>query len=411
MTPRRVLIASRLFPPEVSAGSFRLGALAHGLRRAGAAVRVLTTTAPSHAPAAVDAPGIDVRRWPVLRDAGGNVRGYVQYLSFDAPLLLRLLLTRYDVAVAESPPTTGLVVAWASALRRRPYVYYAADVWTDGVISMGAPGVVVRIMRMMERAVLRHAAQILSVSDEVTERLLVLDADRARIATVGNGIDTAVFTPDADPVEGAGRYFVYTGTMSEWQQPQVFIHAFAQIADAHPDVRIKFFGQGVVEPELRRIAEEVAPGRIDFGGVVSPQESARWIRGAAGSLVSIVPGIGYDFARPTKTYAAAAVGTPVIFAGPDVGASLVRDAGLGRAVPFDASAIAAAMVELLAEEANGTRERLRPLRAAWARETVSLTAVADRAVVAIAQAAGERTTRLDAGSEDFVTDPGSRSND
>lgn len=408
MTPQRVLIASRLYPPEVSAGSFRLGALGRALRRAGAAVRVLTTTPPPHAPAAADAPGVDVRRWPVLRDAGGNVRGYVQYLSFDAPLLLRLLFTRYDVAVAESPPTTGLVVAWASALRRRPYAYYAADVWTDGVISMGAPGIVVRVMRMMEHAVLRRATVILSVSEEVAERLHVLGADPARIVTVGNGIDTNVFTPDVAQIEGAGRYFVYTGTMSEWQQPEVFIHAFAQIAETYPEVRLKFFGQGVVESELRRIAEEVVPGRIDFGGVVSPQESARWIHGAVGSLVSIVPGIGYDFARPTKTYAAAAVGTPVLFAGPEAGARLVRDGGLGRAVAFDAAAIAAAMIELLTDDADGTRNRLRPARAGWARDNVSLSAVGDRAARAIAQETGDWAIRLDAGSADFPTEPGSR---
>ena len=41
-----------------------------------------------------------------------------------------------------------------------------------------------------------------------------------------------------------------------------------------------------------------------------PTEAAEWIRGAAAALVSIVPGIGYDFARPTKTYAAAACGAP-----------------------------------------------------------------------------------------------------
>src|SRR5690606_9186083 len=104
-----------------------------------------------------------------------------------------------------------------------------------------------------------------------------------------------------------GRYFVYTGTMSEWQQPDVFIRALASIASEVPDVRLKFFGQGAVEHQLRELAEEILPGRVDFGGVVSPQISASWIRGAVASLVSIVPGIGYDFARPTKTYAAAAV--------------------------------------------------------------------------------------------------------
>lgn len=389
----RIVLASRLFPPEVSAGAFRLGALAHALADRGEQVVVLTSTPPPHAPAVSDSGGVEVRRWPVLRDAGGNVRGYVQYMSFDIPLVVRLLGTRFDVAVAESPPTTGLVVAMIAALRRRPFVYYAADVWTDGVISMGASRPVVSIMRWMERAVLRRARSIISVSDEVTERLFALGAPRTHVVTVGNGIDTNIFTPDAEPADD-GSYFVYTGTMSEWQQPAVFVRAFALIAEEYPDLRLRFFGQGSVESELRTLAEDLVPGRVSFGGVVSPAESTSWIRGAVGSLVSIVPGIGYDFAKPTKTYAAAATGTPVLFAGPDAGAELVRSASLGWAVEFAPEAVAQAMRELLSEAEDGTTAAERQRRAAWAQQNVSLRAVAERVADAVSQAAPTRVRRI-----------------
>jgi glycosyltransferase involved in cell wall biosynthesis len=341
---------------------------------------------------------MDVRRWPVLRDAGGNVRGYLQYMSFDVPLLLRMLCTRFHVVVAESPPTTGLVSAIVAGFKRRPLVYYAADVWTDGVISMGAPRVVVAAMRFMERAVLRRAAAIISVSSEVTERLALLGADRGRIETVGNGIDTRIFSPDVEPASDE-EYFVYTGTMSEWQQPEVFVRAFALLVGEHPRLRLRFFGQGAVEAELRRVADEAVPGRVDFGGVVSPALSARWIRGAVASLVSIVPGIGYDFAKPTKTYAAAAVGTPVLFAGPQIGADLVHDAGLGRAAEFTPEAIAEQMRALLAEGADGTSDRLRSGRARWARENVSLDAVADRVAATVSAAIPAAAATLDHASD------------
>lgn len=389
-----VVIASRLFPPEVSAGAFRLGALARAVVRGGDSVRVLTTTPPAHAPALSDAVGVEVSRWPVLRDSGGNVRGYIQYASYDAPLFLRLLFTRFDVVVAESPPTTGLVTVLVAAVRRRPVVYYAADVWTDGVISMGAPGIVVSVMRWMERAVLRRAQAIISVSDEVSERLLLLDADPSRITTVGNGIATDIFSPDAVVPAHDGRYFVYTGTMSEWQQPDVFIRALALIADEAPDVGIRFFGQGSVVGQLQALAEEIVPGRVAFGGVVPPQDSAGWIRGAEGSLVSIVPGIGYDFARPTKTYAAAAVGTPVLFAGPETGAALVRDADLGIAAGFTPEAVADAMRTLLAESANGTTHRKRAERSRWATENVSLDAVAERVSQVVSQVGARRADKI-----------------
>lgn len=381
-----VVIASRLFVPEVSAGAFRLGALSRGLTDAGASVAVVTTVPPSHAPATPDPRGVSVSRWPVLRDRGGNVRGYIQYASFDAPLFLRLVFRRWRLAVAESPPTTGLVVAVAAALRRRPFAYYAADVWTDGVKSMGASPVVVSVMRWMERAVLRRAAVTLSISDEVTDRLVALGADPKRVTVVGNGIDTDVFSPRVQSAPAAGPYFVYTGTMSEWQRPEVFVRAFATIAAEHPDVSLRFYGQGAVERELRALAERLVPGRVIFGGVVSPAESASWIRGAVAALVSIAPGIGYDFARPTKTYAAAACGTPVLFSGARSGRELVAHAGLGEAVEFDADAVAAAMRRLLADAESGETERRRDVRATWAVEHVSLSAVGQRAAKAVLSA-------------------------
>lgn len=395
--PMRALIASRLFPPEVSAGAFRLGALGRALARRNAEVTVLTTRPPRHAPDIADPAGVVVRRWPVLRDRGGNVRGYIQYLSFDIPLIFRLLARRFDVAVAEAPPTTGLVVLIVAWLKRRPVVYYAADVWTDGVVSMAAPRPVIAVIRGLERTVLRGARGIISVSDEVTARLVELGADPARITTVGNGIDTAVFAPEVAPAAD-DRYFVYTGTMSEWQQPDIFVRALALIADDHPNVRLRFFGQGSVQSALRSLSEELVPGRVSFGGVVSPAASAEWIRGAVASLVSIVPGIGYDFAKPTKTYAAAAIGTPVLFAGAGAGAELVRSAQLGVAVEFTPEAVADAMRALLAEMDNGDTENRRAERAGWAAEHASLDAVAARVSAVVSQVALARAGKLNKAS-------------
>ena len=395
--PMRALIASRLFPPEVSAGAFRLGALGRALARRGAEVTVLTTRPPKHAPAVADPPGVAVHRWPVLRDRGGNVRGYIQYLSFDVPLIFRLLTRRFDVAVAEAPPTTGLVVLIVAWLKRRPVVYYAADVWTDGVVSMAAPRPVIAVIRALERSVLRGARGVISVSDEVTARLVELGADPVRITTVGNGIDTAVFAPEVEPATD-DRYFVYTGTMSEWQQPDIFVRALALIADDHPSVKLRFFGQGSVQSALRSLSEELVPGRVSFGGVVSPAASAGWIRGAVASLVSIVPGIGYDFAKPTKTYAAAAIGTPVLFAGAGAGADLVRSARLGVAVEFTPEAVADAMRSLLAETDSGSTESRRAERASWAAEHASLDAVASRVSAVVSQVALARTGKLNKAS-------------
>jgi len=388
----RALIVSRTFTPEVNAAAFRLGALAGGLRRSGADVEVITSVPPRALRGVPEPSGIRVRRWPVLRDAGGNVRGYVQYLSFDLPLLVRLLFRRFDVLVSEAPPTTGLISALVAAVRRRPLVYYAADVWTDGVAAVGSPAPVVGVMRMLERAVLTRSTRILSVSPGVDDRLVGLGADPERIAMIGHGIDTEVFRPDGPIPEEGRRYFVYTGTMSEVHAPQIFVRAFAAIAEQHPDVDLRFYGQGVHVPELQALAERLIPGRAVFGGVVPPQEAAQWLRGAVAALVSLTPGIGYDFAHPTKAYAAAACGTPILYTGAEPFGRIIREAELGEWAAYDVDAVAEGMGRLLTDAAAAARDRLRPERAQWAREHVSLAAVADDAA-AVVTAAASRFSR------------------
>lgn len=372
--PLRVAVATRLFTPEVGAASFRLKALVDGLQASGAGVTVVTTRPPKGTPAF--RPAYRLSRWPVLRDAGGNVRGYVQYLSFDLPAFFRLLFTRADVVVSEPPPTTGVVVAVTSALRRRPFVYYAADIWTEALSATDVPQIVVRVMRAAEGFALRRAAKVIAISDSVAEKVAGFGVPADRVRVVGNGIDTTVFGPAGGTAGQARPYFVYTGTMSEWQGADVFVRALPAVLAEYPEASVHFFGQGSDEGRLRRLAADLAPGRVHFGGVIPPDEVAAWIRGASAALVSIKPGQGYDFAKPTKIYAAAGCGTAVVFAGAGEAAAMVADNGLGEAPPYEVAAVSAAMLRVLrAERGTGQTaedEESRAARAAWVEEHASL---------------------------------------
>ncbi len=376
----KAVIATRLYPPEVGAAAFRLEALAEGLKEAGADVAVLTTRPPG--PSATPAGG--VKRWPVLRDGSGNVRGYIQYLSFDLPLFFRLLATRADIVVSEPPPTTGLMVAASSLLRRRGYVYYAADIWTDALAATSAPAPVVKLMRLIEGLALRRARKVIAISHGVAEQTRQFGLDPDSVVVVGNGVNTRTFSVEGPAAGPDYRYFVYTGTMSEWQGADIFIDAMAEVLRRFPDTKLHFFGQGSAEASLRSRAEEMAPGSVLFSGVVPPEEAARWIRGAEASLVSIVPGQGYDFAKPTKIYAAAACGTPVVYAGVGDGARMVEDNGLGTAAAYSVPDVAKAMLRFLEEPDTRRAER-----SAWVEANASLRLAGRRAAAEVLSAGRE----------------------
>ncbi|MFQ4147213.1 glycosyltransferase family 4 protein [Arthrobacter sp. LAPM80] len=365
--PIQVVVATRLFAPEVGAAAFRLKALVDGLVQQGAQVTVLTTKLPPEAP--VFKPVYKVSRWPVLRDASGYVRGYVQYLSFDIPLFFRLLLTRADVVVSEPPPTTGVVVALSSALCRRPFVYYAADIWSEALSAMDVSSIVKNVLGAVEGFVLRRATAVVAVSEPVAEQVAKFGVPYERIHVVGNGVDTSVFGPSGATAHAENPYFIYTGTMSEWQGAGIFIEALGKVLTEYPETEIHFFGQGTDEPHLKELAEATVPGKVHFGGVVPPAQAAAWIRGATGALVSIKPEQGYDFAKPTKIYAAAGCGTPVIFAGQGDGAAVVHDNELGIATQYTASAVAEAMLKLLRDP-----DQSRAQRSSWVANNASLQA-------------------------------------
>lgn len=380
-----VLVASRVFRPEPGAAPLRLGALVDALSE-DADVRVLTSRARRGAGAPAEG-AARVSRWPVLRDRHGAVRGYLPYASFDLPLVLRLLLApRPDVVVVEPPPTTGAVVRLVCALRRRPYVYYAADVLSLAVAATSAPRLTRWLVRALEAWALRGATTVVTVTAEVSDALRDLGVDPGRIHVVGTGIDVSRFRPTedgrdrdgggaehwADP-SGEAPVLVYAGTMSEVHGAGVFVEAFARVADRFPTARLVVHGQGTDEEMLRRLASERVPGRVELTGLVPVAEVARSLRRARAALASVRPGVGYDLAVATKAFAATACGTPVLYAGAGPGARLVRDNHLGWAVAWDVDAVAEAMAEALASAPTAER---RAALTRWTRTTLSSDAVA-----------------------------------
>lgn len=376
----RVVLASRIYLPEPAAASMRLAALVRALRASGSDVTVLTTNPPDCFDSVVpNHEGVEVRRTAALRDRDGYLRGYLPYLSFDVPLAFRLLVVpRPAVVVVEPPPTTGAIVRIICALRAIPYVYYAADIWSDAVLTTDAPPFVSLVLRRVERFAMRGAAQVLSASQELTDRIHEIEASD-RVTTIGNGADTALFTAEGARHNEGVPYLLYAGTASEVHGATIFLDAFKLVLEELPSARIIFMGQGSDRQALKNSAEGLPAGAVRFEARLAPELAAEWMRGAAATLASVHPE-GYRRAFATKMYASVACGTPVIYAGAGPGREFASRCGVGWAVEYSVPAVAAAMVGALATPYDDAgRKQL----ARWAESSISLSAVADRAVAVL----------------------------
>ncbi len=361
----RVIIASRIFSPEPAAAAYRLEAVTEAFLAARARVRVLTSKW-SAGDTALRQPYrngscLKVSRWPVMRDAAGAVRGYLPYMSFDLPLAFRLAVARpADVVLVEPPPTTGAVVRVVMGLKRTPYVWYAADVWSDAAAAAGAPKLVVTVLRAVERFAVSGAAGSVAVSEGVAQRVRALGGRNVKV--VPNGIDVGTYNLEAQRFSdqqlaawGITRpYLLYAGTASEWQGAEVFAHAMEHLAAQHPQLQLVFVGQGArwqqIQDQAARINKAYGRQVIVQLPVMDAGDVARMLSGSRLALVSLVPGRGYDFAYPTKVLAALGTGTPVLYAGVGEVTRDLEQGDLGRATEYDPVAVAKEIGSMLRQE-------------------------------------------------------------
>lgn len=395
----RIVIATRIYSPEPSAAAFFLKTVAEELAAAGHDVRVLTTPMPKTIQLQ-DSSTVSVRRFPVMRDRNGYVRGYLQYLSFDISLTFRLLFGRKaDLYFVEPPPTTGAVVRVIAWLRKTPYVYDVADIWSDAARMTTSSKIVLGLLRWIELFALRGAHHGVTISDHVLERVRELGID-IPMTVVGFGADIMEFNyslPEQTPMslsrlaaQDHTPYFLYAGNHSEWQGAGVFIDGFARFSSYHPGYRLTFVGHGTEKESLKQHAIALGLDTVEFYDAIPAQQLAPLLHGAIASLASLKPGIGYDYAFASKLYSSFAAGCPVVFAGPGPTAQFIGVAELsqrsGIAVDYDPESIAKALFALTASPFTpAERERL----AKWTAENHSLQAAALKVVHVVEQSATE----------------------
>lgn len=379
MTAVRVVIATRIFGPEISAASGILRTWAEEFRDRGCEVTILTAKPPRGA-IIDDPPGIEVRRAAVKRDRQQYVRGYLSYLSFDLPLAFRLLFSRKAALyVVEPPPTTVAVVRVIAALRRTPYVVRAADYWSEAAELVTSNRLILGTLRRVEAWGLRGATMLFSAHEPLTERFRAAGIMTPAIP-IGFGADTKDFRYEGQAPPDPPQ-FVYAGTYSEWHGAAIFVEAMHRVLQVHPGARLDYYGNG----EDRELMQEKArslgiESSVRFHAPIPPAELSPILAAATATVASLAPVPANDYALATKAYSSLAAGCPVIFAGSGPTVEFLRDSGhphAGIAVGYDVDDAAAAM---LANAATPLAPAARAELAEWSAGRFSLDAIARRVV-------------------------------
>ncbi len=207
-----------------------------------------------------------------------------------------------------------------------------------------------RVRAQMSQA-LRGAARVIGVSDSLGDLAVELGASRARVETVGNGVDTARFRP-ADRLEARQRLgispsekvLITVGGLCERKGFHRVIDALPALVARFGDVRYLVIGGPGPEGDWTvRLQEQArALGVADlvrFLGVLAPDALSDPLSAAD---VFVLASRNEGWANVLLE--AMACGLPVVASDVGGNAQVVCRPGLGTIVPFgDASALARAL--------------------------------------------------------------------
>lgn len=352
----RIGLLTQWFDPEPGPAALP-GVLARGLQANGHSVQVLTgfPNYPSGKIAdgyrlrrAMDetSDGVAVRRVALFPSHDGSaVHRSLNYASFGLSALVSGLgvLRGLDALWVNYSPITVAWPMWAARYGLRvPTVAHVLDLWPDTVLAGGFAGgrayrSAEKLLEMWCRGMYRAADSVAYISPGVGETLRSRGVPENKLAYVPMWADEAIFRPSYENLRANlglapdAVVLLYAGALGEAQGLETLIEACARVTDLRFVCVIA--GSGTAEAALRDRAAQLGADNVRFVGRLPQSEMTKLMATGDINFVGLRAHPLSAVTMPSKTQAAMASGRVVLAAADgDVG-RVVRDSGVGWAVP------------------------------------------------------------------------------
>jgi colanic acid biosynthesis glycosyl transferase WcaI len=331
---RRVIFTEQFFFPEGWGGAQIPRDITTYLTRKGFTVEVVCG-ADQYAPAeglAGDDPtaaGVNIRRIPRL--FGGDVHRHklLRQLWFCLAALPLLLLfsVRPGLFVTQTnPPFIVPLMALVAAVRRRPFVIIAQDLYPEVLVAHGVVArnsVAARVLRLVFGWAYRRAARVVSLGPVMSHRLVEKGVAAERITAICNWA-----TGDEGIVRGSGNrlrakwgledcfVILYSGNLGLAHDVETPILALRDVLSELPSLRLVFVGKGSRLAEAQRVAREAGVSQaVQFRALVPLDMLPHSIGVADLALVTLREGFE-GLVVPSKLLGYMARGVPTLYVGP-----------------------------------------------------------------------------------------------
>lgn len=329
-----------------------LGDLVFALAQRGFRVEVISSrldyaTGRRAYPPADEIGGVTIHRvWTTAYGRASLVKRSLDYLSFYVAATWRAaarLRAGDTIVVKTDPPLLAVPVGVVARIKRARHVNWLQDIFPEIAEELGVRGIsgpAGRALKWARNATLRSAAANVVLGESMAGRLRALGAPDTLLHVIPNWTDTrAVYpVPHGDnhlrAAWGLSDKFVvcHSGNLGRAHDASTILDAAQRLAD-QDDIRFVFVGGGYLYDRLRAAALDQALGNMLFKPYQRSADLAFSLSAADVHLSALAPQLE-GLLVPSKIYAVAAAGRPIVHIGGTESevAALAANAGWGCSV-------------------------------------------------------------------------------
>lgn len=315
------------------------------------------------------------RVWVGATDTGtslaASLRKHWRGVRNDLRLFGLLRRGDYQIIEVKDKFLSGLMAMLAARLYRRRFVYWLSFPFPEDYLQRARDGTgrypfLYRVRGtvfkwLLYGVLLRAADHVFVQSDEMRRQLGLQGVPLAKMTAVPMGIRAADATPPAAAL--ATRVLpanvpsiLYLGSLGRLRHLEVLIGALAGVLEQVPEAKLYFVGKGDLPGDEEFLVAEAQRRGVSHAIVWIGQkpraEALAHVRDADVCVSPIFPTPVYDVASPTKIVEYMAMQKAVVANDHPDQRFLLDESGGGLAVPWDETAFARAIVQLLQDPAR-----------------------------------------------------------
>ncbi|AHF93541.1 glycosyl transferase family 1 [Opitutaceae bacterium TAV5] len=325
-----IVFLNRFYHPSTTATGQLLTDLAEGLAARGHAVRVVTSRHDASLPEDETHNGVRIHRIGTPARWRGFAR-ITEFRAFHVAARRRLpsLLAPADTVVAlTDPPLVGVTAAQACRASGARLVHWVQDIYPELLAAAGAgwPALpLVALLRLRRDRAWREATRCVTLGGDMAALLRARGVPSDRLAIIPNWAPAGLAPPPPETVAamrarwGLGDRFIvaYSGNLGRVHDLDVCLRV-AEALRSDSRFAFVFIGEGARKSRLQRAVAARGLENVVFRPHESRRHLAASLAAADAHWVTLRDSCG-SLVFPSKLYGIAAVGRPVLFAGPPGG--------------------------------------------------------------------------------------------